>query len=260
MKNNIFRSFLLCLIMACVKEGPPGPNGPDGPPYTWPPGNITGYIELRSQFGGVNKDRKDSVLLQIYNTDSLLRTYTDTNGYFSFNALPPGNYDISISKPGYDSLHLYVKHAGGEIDKFTGITSMSQHITTQLLSGSTHIRREYNTIVIVPRVIFKWPVPPGMAVSGFRFFLDRSAIAGDGRITRDAALYEIYNIDGVTGGASTVFQIPVATAPSGTQFYVTIAAAPSSANIKPWLDYASGAWISYPYLGDSIKTTITYTE
>ncbi|PSL33491.1 carboxypeptidase-like regulatory domain-containing protein [Chitinophaga ginsengisoli] len=263
MKNIIFLSFFLCLIMACVKEGPPGPKGPDGPPYTWPPGNITGYIDLLSQSGWPFIVRKDSVRLQITNIDSIISTYTDTTGYFHFDSIPPGNYDIGISKPGYDSLHLYVQHAGGAIDKFTGATSLSKHITTKLVSISGFSRREYNSIRIGATVIFEWPDPPNTSsasVCGFRFFADRSAIPGNGRIVSEGSIYNIRNIDGVKGQMYGEFVISASGIPSGTQFYVTAAAAPPVRVQKPWFDYTSGMQVPYPYLGDSIKTTITYTE
>jgi hypothetical protein len=262
MKNIILFSFFLCLITACAKEGPPGPKGPDGPPYTSPPGNITGYIELRSQFGVLSKDRKDSVLLHTYNADSIFSTYTDTNGYFVFNAVPPGNYDISITKPGYDSLHMYVQHAGGEIDKFTGVTSMSQPITTRLVSVNGNFFPDNGSRVmrIGVDVVFEWPAPPGNAVSGFRFFLDRSAAPGNGRITIDAPTYLTSNIDGVRGKAHGTFELSIDSVPPGTQLYLTAVAAPPVTVRKPWFDYTSGSQIPYPYLGDSIKTTITYPE
>jgi hypothetical protein len=263
MKNIIFLAFFLCLIMACVKEGPPGPKGPDGPPYTWPPGNITGYIDLLSQSGWPFIVRKDSVLLRITNIDSIISTYTDTIGYFHFDSIPPGNYDIGISKPGYDSLHLYLQHAGGPIDKFTGVTSLSQQITTRLVSISNFALHEYNTIRIGATVTFEWPNPssPSVAsVSGFRFFLDTSAVPGDGRIVTESPLYAIRDIDGVRGEAYGQFIISALGVPSGKQFYITAAAAPPVRVQKTWLDYTSGMQILYPYLGDSIKTTTTYTE
>ncbi|MCF6406576.1 carboxypeptidase-like regulatory domain-containing protein [Chitinophaga filiformis] len=263
MKNIIFLSFFLCLIMACVKEGPPGPKGPDGPPYTWPPGNITGYIEFRDQFGALLFTvEKDSVLVQTYNADSVFRAYTDSTGYFILSDVPPGNYDISISKAGYDSLHMYVKHAGGEIDKFTGTTSMSQPITTRFVSITAQalIDISSNVIRVNAQAVFEWPKPPGKLVSGFRFFLDRSAVPGDGRLAFDVPAQWISDIDGVTGRAIATFQLPITTVPSGTQLYVTAAAAPPATAYKPWLDYTSGAQIPYPYLGDSIKTIITYIE
>ncbi|UPK69647.1 carboxypeptidase-like regulatory domain-containing protein [Chitinophaga filiformis] len=261
MKNIIFLAFFLCLITACVKEGPPGPKGPDGPPYTWPPGNITGYIDLLTQAGWPFITRKDSVLLQITNIDSMITAYTDTTGYFHFDSIPPGNYDIRILKSGYDSLHLYVRHAGGAIDKFTGITFLSQQITTRLVSISSFTRHEYNTIRIGATVRFEWPVPSNTAsASGFRFFLDTTAALGAGRLVNEVPSYRIRDINGVTGEAYGEFIISASGIPSGKQYYVTAAAAPPTRVQKTWLDYTNGMQIPYPYLGDSIKTTITYTE
>jgi len=259
MKNIIFLAFFLCLIMACVKEGPPGPKGPDGPPYTWPPGNITGYINLRDQFG-VSAARQDSVLLQTYNADSIFRAYTDTNGHFNLSAVPPGNYDISVSKAGYDSLHFYIQHAGGPIDKFLGVTSMAQHVSTKLISITASTQRDFPDAFVVFEVVFEWPAPPRLSVSGFQVFIDTSAVPGQGRGMATYASASATNIDGITGKMIGSLHVPGYLTPPGTKLYLTAVAAPVSAGYTPWLDYVTGARIAYPYLGDSIKTTITYTE
>jgi hypothetical protein len=255
MKNIKYLSFFLCLVMACAKEGPPGPKGPDGPPYTWPPGNITGYIALRDQFGFV-MDRKDSVLLQTYNADSIFRAYTDTSGYFNLQAIPPGNYDISISKPGFDSLHLYVQHAGGEIDKFAGITSMSQHVTTKLLtlSGSRYFDETFGSVRIPVELEFEWPFPGRNLVSGFAVFLDTSAVPGAGRTELNFPL--ITSIDNVKGKLTGRFGM----LPSflTKTLYLTAVAVPAVTG--SWFNYTTGTQVPYPYSGDSIKTTLTYTE
>lgn len=259
MKNILFRSFFLCLIMACAKEGPPGPKGPDGPSYTWPPGNITGYINLRDQLG-MSVARQDSVLLQAYNADSIFRAYTDTNGYFNLPAVPPGNYDISISKAGYDSLHLYVKHAGGPNDKFLGVTSVAQHVSTKLRSINIKAYKGFPDLFMPFEVVFEWPASPRFLVPGIRVYVDTSAVPGDGRGITSFSGNTATNIDGVTGKMPGSLNLPMYLVHSGMKFYITAVAAPVSSGYTPWLDYATGAQIAYPYLGDSIKTTITYTE
>ncbi|SHM21881.1 carboxypeptidase-like regulatory domain-containing protein [Chitinophaga sp. CF418] len=260
MKNIIFLSFFLCLIMACVKEGPPGPKGPDGPPYTWPPGNITGYINLRDQFG-LSAARQDSVWLQTYNADSIFRAYTDTNGYFYLPAVPPGNYDISISKPGYDSLHLYVQHAGGSIDKFLGATSMAQHISTKLVSFTATALTSFPDVYIPFEIVFEWPTPHRLSVSGFQVYLDTSAVPGAGRGLSISSIGTVgKDINGITGKIVGKVTIPTYLVPSGTTLYLTAVATPVSSGYTPWLDYATGARIAYPYLGDSLKTQTTYIE
>lgn len=245
--------------MACVKEGPPGPKGPDGPPYTWPPGNITGYINLRNQLG-FSVARQDSVLLQTYNADSIFRAYTDTNGHFNLLAVPPGNYDISISKAGYDSLHLYVQHAGGSIDKFLGITSMAQHVSTKLISFTASSYRGFPDVNIPFEVVFEWPAPPRLSVPGFRVYVDTSSVPGEGRGLATSIFGTAQNIDGIKGRITGRLNIPTYLLTSGTTLYLTAIAAPVSSGYTPWLDYATGAQIAYPYLGDSLKTQTTYIE
>ncbi|SDE99254.1 carboxypeptidase-like regulatory domain-containing protein [Chitinophaga filiformis] len=260
MKNIIFLSFFLCLIMACAKEGPPGPKGPDGPPYTWPPGNITGYINLRDQFGGAVA-RQDSVLLQTYNADSIFRAYTDTNGHFYLPAVPPGNYDISISKAGYDSLHLYVQHAGGSIDKFLGSIAMAQHVSTKIISFTAKTYRLFPDIFIPFEIVFEWPTPHRFSVSGFQVYLDTSAVPGVGRgLSKLTIATEGQDINGTTGKIVGNITIPTYLVPSGATLYLTAVAAPVSSGYTPWLNYATGAQIAYPYLGDSLKIQTSQIE
>lgn len=260
MKNIIFLSFFLCLILACVKEGPPGPKGPDGPPYTWPPGNITGYVELRDQFGAI-LEGEDSVLLRSYNADSIFSAYTDSNGYFNLQAIPPGNYDISLSKPGFDSLHIYLQHAGGEIDKFTGITSMSQHVTTKLVSlTATHYYQSGSFVVVPFKLEFEWPIPGLTSVPEFRFYADTSSIHGSGRGQGTLVLVSVNtnaSNNGVMDGRIILMGYPI---PASGPLYVTVVAAPAWNLMRSWLDYTTGSVVPYPYLGDSIKTITSDPE
>ena len=256
MKNIAFLSIFLCLIMACVKEGPPGPKGPDGPPYTWPPGNITGYVELRDEFG-LLMDRRDSILLQTYNADSIFRAYTDTNGYFNLRAIPPGNYDISLSKPGFDSIHTFVQHAGGQIDKFIGTIPMRQHVTTRLISLTATSYKDGNLIRIPVELVFNWPAPPRKLVSGFVISVDTSSARRNS--LGYGGIPTITDIDGVKGKMSQMRWVFATDVPPGTTLYISARVQPAEPRIL-WYNYATGAQVLYPYLGDSIKTQITYTE
>ncbi|PWV48154.1 carboxypeptidase-like regulatory domain-containing protein [Chitinophaga sp. S165] len=257
MKNIVFLSFFLCLIMACAKEGPPGPKGPDGPPYTWPPGNITGYVELRNQ-GGFVIERADSVLLQTYNGDSIFRAYTDTNGYFNLKAVPPGNYDISLTKPGFDSLHMYVQHAGGVIDKFTGTITMNEHVTTTLVSLTAVPYRDRFWLRVPVELVFNWLAPPSTLLSGIIISLDTSSVPGSGRSLGWYGPRTVTDIDGIRGKVTQLISIDTFYVKQ-SKVYLTAAAVPAVPSTQ-WFNYATGSQVPYPYLGDSIKTQITYTE
>lgn len=257
MKNIAFLSILLCLIMACVKEGPPGPKGPDGPPYTWPPGNITGYVELRDEFGAL-MERRDSILLQTYNADSIFRAYTDTNGFFNLKAIPPGNYDISLSKPGLDSIHTFVQHAGGLLDKFIGNVPMRQHVTTKLISLTATSYRDGNLIRVPVELVFNWPSPPRKIVSGFMVSVDTSASV-QSQFVLNEEYGTITDIDGVRGKLTQLRWVSATGVSPGTTLYITAMVRPAQP-FTHWYDYATGNQVFYPYLGDSIKTQITYTE
>lgn len=260
MKNIVFLSFLVCLIMACVKEGPPGPKGPDGPPYAFPPGNITGIITLYDQFGNLI-GKGDSVLLQTYNADSIFRTYTDTSGHFNLRQLPPGNYDISISKPGFDSLHLYVQHAGGALDKFTGTTSLSAHVTTKLLSMTVTPGQGNGAFIIDVDVVFQWPQPFIADKVAIAAFLDTSSVPGSGRSLSTFNRSGTYtNIDNIKGSMHGFFRLEDSLVTPGASFYVTAVVTPPYTALRSWFNYATGAQVSYPYRGDSIKAHSTQPQ
>lgn len=260
MKNIVFLSLLLCMVMACIKEGPPGPKGPDGPPYTFPPGNITGNIQLLDQFGDTI-GKRDSVLLHTYNADSIYTTYTDTSGHFNFRRLPPGNYDISISKPGFDSLHLYVQHAGGELDKFTGITSVSAHVTTKLLSMTVTPNQLPGAFVIDVDVVFEWPQPFIADRVSITAFLDTSSVPGSGRSLSTFIQSGTYtNIDNIKGTMHGFFRLEDSLVTSGTSFYVTAIVVPPYSARRSWFDYTTGSQVPYPYPGDSIKVHSTQPQ
>lgn len=259
MKNIVFLSLLLCLVMACIKEGPPGPKGPDGPPYTFPPGNITGIIELHDQFGNLI-GKRDSVLLHTYNADSIYTAYTDTNGHFTLRRLPPGNYDISISKPGFDSLHLYVQHAGGELDKFTGTTSMSAHVTTKLLSMTVTADHPADAFVIDVDVVFEWPQPFIADRVSITAFLDTSSVPGSGRSLSTIRSSIYTNIDNIKGKMHGFFRLEDSLVTSGTSFYVTAVVTPPPSARRSWFNYATGSQVPYPYPGDSIKAHTTQPQ
>jgi len=257
MKKIASLSLFLCLIMACIKEGPVGPKGPDGPPYAWPPGNITGYIELHDQFGDLI-GRGDSVLLHTYNADSIFRAYTDSNGHFNLRGLPPGNYDISISKPGFDSLHMYVQHAGGMLDKFTGFTTMSKPVTTKLLSITLDTLRSYIFPHIDVKAIFEWPQPFIAGKVAITAFLDTSSVPGSGRSlsTFYGFADNMMNIDNTKGSLHGYFRTEDSLLKTVTRVYVTVVVIPPYFARSSWFNYATLTEVPYPYPGDSIKASI----
>ena len=262
MKNIAPLLLFLGLIMACVKEGPVGPKGPDGPPYTWPPGDITGFIELHDQFGNV-MGMRDSVLLHTHNADSIFRAYTDSNGHFRLKDLPPGNYDISVSKPGFDSLHMYIEHAGGKRDKFTGITAISQHLTTRLVSLNVSASHINNYFLITAHGIFEWPQPFSNNVINFNAYLDTSSSRSPGgSLSTLVNLGQGYvtNIDSVRGELQVSFSLAEQLVSPSTVFYVTIVITPPYFTHRSWFNYATEMQVPYPYVGDSIKAYSTQPQ
>src|SRR5262249_45981952 len=103
---------------------------------------ITGYIDLFDQYNDPFPFAP-GVTVSVLKGDSLLTATTDTNGKFSLPALPPGNYDVHVPKPGFDSLKVFVQNAGGDEGQFIGGTKMIQHASTKVTGFTNYILSSY---------------------------------------------------------------------------------------------------------------------
>ena len=95
----LFVAAFIVLFSSCKKkEGPTGPQGPIGPAGPAYSGVITGHVSLYDQYGirqyknlgGIKVDLNGSVT-----------TLTDSTGYYRFDSVATGNYNIMVSKAGY---------------------------------------------------------------------------------------------------------------------------------------------------------------
>jgi hypothetical protein len=82
------------------KEGPVGPQGPGGPAGPAFYGTIAGHIWINDPYGSRRYQDLDGILVKL--NDSITTT-TDANGYYIFDSVITGNYNIQISKTGYGS-------------------------------------------------------------------------------------------------------------------------------------------------------------
>lgn len=89
-------------MTACKKEGPQGPQGPQGVPGPSLSGSLVGYVDVYDSYGTVQKS--DSVTVSI--TSLSKSAITDSLGKFTITNLNTGTYEITISKPSYQSTKI----------------------------------------------------------------------------------------------------------------------------------------------------------
>lgn len=90
---------LITLLYACrKKEGPTGPQGPAGPGAPQYYGVIAGHVVLYDQYG--IRRNHDLNGIRVFLKDSI-STLTDTNGYYHFDSVVSGNYNISAALTGF---------------------------------------------------------------------------------------------------------------------------------------------------------------
>ncbi|PWV48153.1 carboxypeptidase-like regulatory domain-containing protein [Chitinophaga sp. S165] len=110
----------LCLV-ACVDwdvTGPAGPEGPPGPPGQKPPGTDTSTI-----YGRVFTFNEftfpiwpvDSAKITLHlSPDSTLETMADTSGFYQFNGISTGTYNITFSRDRFGTMKVFgLTHLSG---------------------------------------------------------------------------------------------------------------------------------------------------
>jgi len=262
----LFLSVLSAGFLACTKHaiGTTGPQGPAGPAGangdSVKPSPITGYIDLYDQYGYPDSSDAGVELWTIIG-DSIETAATDSIGNFAFSPLPPGNYDIHITKPGYDSLKTFVQHSGGNEAKFIGAIRMDQHQVTKILSVTLSVQKDvFNNNILFATVDFDGPPSAGHQQRAFNFYFSKTPnvtsarydVVSNGPNTNTGSnqytlQYELGNL--------TATGISYAT---GDTVYMKTIVAPGGNALTSWFDYATYNTISYPYLGDSLSSTFTW--
>lgn len=107
--------FCCCLFLAaCVNwdiTGPAGPEGPPGPPGQKPPGadtsTIAGRVFTFNQFTAPIWP-VDSVRVTLhFSADSILETMADTAGFYQFNGIGTGTYNLTFSRNGFGEMKVF---------------------------------------------------------------------------------------------------------------------------------------------------------
>ncbi|MFI5155437.1 MAG: carboxypeptidase-like regulatory domain-containing protein [Chitinophagales bacterium] len=130
--------FLLVLTaFSCKKETVEGPAGPQGPPgisgtSSTLVGTISGRVILYDSVGDPLTDNSGATISLDY-TNPVEQGTSNSDGIFSVANVVAGNYDLSISKTGYGSMHiLNFLHPGGMNPSHTGNIELGQKISSRL--------------------------------------------------------------------------------------------------------------------------------
>ena len=265
-KLILFFFVLSAAYLACTKHatGITGPQGPAGPAGangdSVKPSPITGFVDLYDQYGYPDSSNA-GVELWTTKGDSIETATTDSIGNYAFSPLPPGNYDIHITKPGYDSLKTFVQHSGGNEAKFIGNIRMDQHPATKILSVSLSIQKDvFNDNVLFATVAFDGPPSAGHQERAFNFYFSKMPDVTSAR-------YDVVTDGQHTNAGGNQYTLQYAlgnltatgiTYAAGDTVYMKTIVAPVGNSLTSWFDYATYTTISYPYLGDSIASTFNW--
>lgn len=116
-------SILCCCLFlgACVNwdiTGPAGPEGPQGPPGQKPPGadtaTIYGRVFTYNEFT-LARWPVDSVKVTLHlSPDSTLETMADTAGFYQFNGIGTGTYNLTFSRERFGTMKVFgLSHISG---------------------------------------------------------------------------------------------------------------------------------------------------
>jgi hypothetical protein len=261
---NIFILFLLVVTAErCTKHadgipgatGAAGQAGSNGSAVKSSP--ITGFIALVDPFGSPYLYSPGvSISLQTGNTT--LTATTDSTGKFSLPALSPGNYSLHVTKPGYDSLDIYVQHSGGDEAKFIGSTKLYQTLSTKITSLTISFYTDIysggaginlNTTLAVPS---NTPTTERDFYFYFSHFANPTSKSYDvqsgmGTTATGNQLTLPYLLANITDNSKYTFH-------SGDTVYLKMVEIHPFTSLTSYYDYTADRYISYPYPGDSTTT------
>lgn len=257
--------YILTLILvaasACTKHangitGPAGAAGQSGSNgATIKPSPVTGYIQLIDEY--LNPYPSSAgVTLSLLKKDSPVLATTDSTGNFTFPPLPPGSYDIHVTKPGFDSVKIFVVHSGGDEAKFIGSTRLFQSLTDRITSQTASITTDvFNDKLLILNTNFTGLPITTASQRWFNFYLSRSK-----NVT--SVNYDFMGNPAHTTSGTNQFQLqlPLVQAGynTGDTVYIKTCAAPLTQTT--WFDYLSNRSINYPYLGDSAVTSFVWQQ
>lgn len=263
-KKYMSITFLIMLIIwhtACTKHavgisGPVGPTGPAGSNgESISPSAITGFIDLYNEYGYPDTSNI-GVTLSTLKGDTLETAITDTIGHFSLGPLPPGNYDILIKKPGYDSFKVFAQHSAGNEPQFLDAIRMDASLTTKILSETVSIQQDvFGDKLFVANLSFNGPPSTYQTATNFNFYFSRSKelstqnydvmAPGDNEVTLTNNYEFQYDLTNITETGVNYA--------AGDTIYVKTYVSPVPNSISSWFNYATYQTVSYPYLGDSVE-------
>ena len=256
-------AFLAGAGAGCTKQavGLPGATGPAGQAgangSAVKPSPITGYIDLFDQYANPYPSSAGATL-SLRTTDTLVTATTDSTGNFSLGPVGPGNYEIKVTKPGFDSLEFYVQHSGGNEPKFVGAINMLQTLTWKITGQTVAFQSDgFGNSELVLTSTFTGPPMTAEGQRGFFFYFSHSSnvssqnnayALGSSYISGTNQMQFQFLLNNLTMYSRPNFS-------SGDSVYVkTIATHPTSA-LSYFYDYSTNLSYSYPYVGDSTVTS-----
>jgi hypothetical protein len=151
--KQLFLTLCCCLFLgACVNwdiTGPAGPEGPQGPPGQKPDGADTSTIYGRVfTYNEYTTARwpVDSVKITLHlSPDSTLETMADTAGFYQFNGIGTGTYNLTFTRNRFGTMKVFgLSHMSGNLNtEVQRVSLVERPVRTVPDSATFGISREY---------------------------------------------------------------------------------------------------------------------
>lgn len=126
--------------------------------------SISGYVKVDTDNNGIGDTPLEGVKITLLteNLDYVAEKFTDINGYYEFNFLPPGNYILVQTQPnGYDSIMDEDEDPDG--DPMDGDVMVNDTVFVRLLIGEADIENNFvEQAQVVPIDLRGFGATPGI--------------------------------------------------------------------------------------------------
>jgi hypothetical protein len=227
------------------------------------PGSITGVVSLGKQLDAHSPNNfANSAGVTVSLDGTSLSTITDSSGFWKFDNIPSGNYDITITKSGFGLTRMYGVAVGGPGTAHIPRVNLGElpSQAPELISATTVTIAEPDTGQPHQRqdLQIRWKTPYDRSYSGLTIFMDKTALVQPA----DLHFYSTLNGSGLQewlgwffggdGNFSNTYNgqisCPIETLhahgiTSGMKIYITLA-----------------QWDPYPINGEAPNTKVTYYD
>jgi carboxypeptidase family protein len=229
-------------------------------------GSITGVVSLGNEIGSSSPNPfTSSAGVSVSLDGTSLSTVTDSSGFWKFDNIPSGNYDVTITKSGFGLTRIYGVTVGGPGTAFIprvalgelpseAPTLVSANVVTVVWSdtGKQHQRQDLE---------IRWKTPYDRSYCGLTIFMDK-----DGSVQpADLHFYSTLNGNGLQEWLGWYNGMVADSLPHSNPHdgliscpVETLHARGITSGAKIYISLAQ--WDPYPINGEAPNTKVTYYD